>query len=165
MKKTFSFALLIALIIILMLISCGPYSFSGSTLSGIKNVYIPVFDNETIEYGLGDELTNNITSAIVADNTLKVVGQNAADAVITGAVVSFKRSSQTYNIQDQVQEYRVDVTVNVKFSQADGQVIWEEPGITAYGLYSADTETEDDGKTEALSKLAEIIVNKIVRNW
>jgi hypothetical protein len=64
-----------------------------------------------------------------------------------------------------VQEYRVDVTVNVKFSRADGEVIWEEPGISAYGLYSATTETEDTGKAEALSKLAEIIVNKIVRNW
>lgn len=160
MRKAFPLILLTAL-----LISCGPYSFSGSTLGGIKTVYIPVFDNETIEYGLGDELTNNITSAIVADNTLKVVGQNAADAIISGQVVSFKRSSQTYNIQDQVQEYRVDVTVNVKFSRADGEVIWEEPGISAYGLYSADTETEDEGKTEALSKLAEIIVNKLVRNW
>jgi hypothetical protein len=159
-RKAFPLVLLTAL-----LISCGPYSFSGSTLGGIKTVYIPVFDNETIEYGLGDELTNNITSAIVADNTLKVVGQNAADAIISGQVVSFKRSSQTYNIQDQVQEYRVDVAVNVKFSRADGEVIWEEPGISAYGLYSADTETEDEGKTEALSKLAEVIVNKIVRNW
>ncbi len=165
MKKTFPFALIIAFGATFLLISCGPYSFSGATVGGIKNVYIPVFDNETIEYGLGDELTNNITSAIVADNTLKVVGQNAADAVIAGAVTSFKRSSQTYNIQDQVQEYRIDVTVNVKFSKADGQVIWEEPGITAYALYSADTQTEDDGKAEALSKLAEIIVNKVVRNW
>jgi hypothetical protein len=81
-RKTFPLFILISFAFALLL-ACGPYSFSGTTLGGIKTVYIPVFENETIEYGLGDELTNDVTSAIVADNTLKVVGQNAADAIIS----------------------------------------------------------------------------------
>jgi len=157
--------IILALLLISFLASCGPYSFSGATTGGIETVYIPVFENETIEYGLGEELTTKITSAIVADNTLKVVDQNDADAFISGKVISYKKSSETYNIQDQVQEYRVDVAVNVSFVKPNGDVIWEEPRISSFGVYEAETETEDEGKTEALEKLAEIIVNRTVRNW
>jgi len=146
-------------------ISCGPYSFSGTTLTDLKSVYIPVMDNSTIEFGLGEELTDKITEALVADNTLKVVGQDEADAYLNGEVISYKRSSETYNKEDQVSEYRVDITVKVKFVKADGSLVWEEPGISSYGLFAADTETEEDGKSRALEKVAEIIVNRTVRDW
>lgn len=157
--------IILALILISFLASCGPYSFSGASTGGISTVYIPVFENETIEYGLGEELTNKITAAIVADNTLKVVNKDEADAYISGKVISFKKSSETYNKEDQVQEYRVDVTVNVSFVKPNGEAVWEEPRISSFGVYQADTETEDEGKTQALEKLAEIIVNRTVRNW
>jgi outer membrane lipopolysaccharide assembly protein LptE/RlpB len=157
--------IMLAIFLISSFVSCGPYSFSGATTGGIKTVYIPVFENETIEYGLGEELTNKITEAIVSDNTLKVVDKDAADAYISGKVISFKKSSETYNIEDQVQEYRIDVAVNVSFIKPNGEAIWEEPRISSFGVYQADTETEDEGKTEALEKLAEIIVNRTVRNW
>jgi len=155
----------LAILGIILVLSCGPYSFSGSTLSDIKSVYVPAMANETIEYGLGEELTSKITEAFVADNSLKVVGKDAADAVISGKVVSYKRSSYTYNKEDQVQEYKVDIAVTIKFARTDGSLIWEEPNLSTYGLFAADTETEEDGKTEALAKLAEIIVNRTVRDW
>jgi len=157
--------LIIVVLGLVLFLSCGPYSFSGATLSGIKSVYIPVMDNESIEFGLGEELSEKITEALVKDNTLKVVGQNAADAVLTGKVVSYKRKSETYNIEDQVQEYRVDVSVLMKLVMANGDLVWEEPSLSAYGIFAADTETEEDGKSEALEKLAEIIVNRTVRDW
>jgi Lipopolysaccharide-assembly len=147
------------------LLSCGPYSFSGATISGIKSVYIPVMDNETIEFGLGEELSEIITEALVKDNTLKVVGQDAADAVLTGIVKSYKRKSTTFNKEDQVQEYRVDVSVVIKLVMVNGDLVWEEPNLSSYGIFAADTETEEEGKSEALEKLAELIVNRTVRDW
>lgn len=155
----------LAILGIILVLACGPYSFSGSTLSDIKSIYVPAIADETIEYGLGEELTSKITEAFVADNSLKVVSKDAADAVISGRVVSYNRSSYTYNKEDQVQEYKVDIAVTIKFARADGSLIWEEPNLSAYGLFEADTETEEDGKTEALGKLAEIIVNRTVRDW
>lgn len=158
-------SLFILLTAFCLLVSCGPYSFSGSSLGGIESVYVPIISNETIEYGLGEELTDKITSAFVADNSLKIVDEDAADAVITGKVISYERSPYTYNQQEQVQEYKVDVAVEVKFTKTDGSTIWEESRISSFGVFSAESETEQDGKTKALEKLAEIIVNKTVRNW
>jgi len=145
--------------------SCGPYSFSGTTISGVNSIYIPVLANETIEYGLGQELTDKLTQSFVSDNTLKVVLEDEADAVLTGKVISYKRTSYTYNKEDQVQEYKVDVKVSIKFSKLDGTLIWEETALGAFGVFKADIETDEDGKTEALQKLAEIIVNRTVRDW
>jgi hypothetical protein len=55
--------------------------------------------------------------------------------------------------------------VNVSFVKPNGEAVWEEPRISSFGVYQADTETEDEGKTQALEKLGEIIVNRTVRNW
>jgi len=147
------------------MLSCGPYSFSGTTLTGLETVYIPVFENETIEYGLGQELADRITESFVSDNTLKISLENEADAVLSGKVTLYERSSYTYNKEDEVQEYKVDITVAVKFQKPDGSLIWEEPGLSAFGVFDAVNETEEEGKTKALKKLAEIIVNRTVRDW
>jgi hypothetical protein len=53
-----------------LLLSCGPYSFSGSTVTEYKNIFIPVFENETVEYGLGEALTTRVTEAFVSDHSL-----------------------------------------------------------------------------------------------
>lgn len=155
----------LAILALTVVFSCGPYSFSGSTLGDIESVYVPVLANETIEYGLGEELTTKLTDRFVSDNSLKVVGRDDADAVISGKVISYNRSSYTYNKEDQVQEYKVDVSVSVKFAKSDGSLIWQEEELSAYGVFSAEDETEEEGKSKALEKLAEIIVNRAVRDW
>ncbi|MCH7954892.1 MAG: hypothetical protein IIC40_04020, partial [Candidatus Marinimicrobia bacterium] len=40
-------------------IGCGPYSFSGSSIpSHIKSVAIPIFENETAEFGIKEKVTD-----------------------------------------------------------------------------------------------------------
>ncbi|MFQ5870413.1 MAG: hypothetical protein ACE5JC_10975, partial [Candidatus Zixiibacteriota bacterium] len=54
-------------------VSCGVYSFSGSALSGVRTVGVPLFENQTTEYDLQEKLTEKVTNSFIADNTLKVV--------------------------------------------------------------------------------------------
>jgi hypothetical protein len=93
------------------------------------------------------------------------VPRERADAILEGKLTSYKRSSYTYTEQDQVQEYKVDITAAVRFVKPSGDLIWEDRGVTSFGLFEADQETEEDGRNEALDKLAEAIVNRTVRDW
>ncbi len=143
---------------------CGVYSFSGSVGSSIKTIAVPIFENETVEYAIAEDLSAGVIDGFVADNTLKVVGRSKADAILEGKVTRYERVAYTYDENDQVQEYKVNITVSARLTKKDGGTIWEEPALSAYGIYKADEE-EETGQARAIEKIAEDIVNKTVRDW
>ena len=157
--------LCLSIVFALILCGCGVYSFSGSMSSGIESVAVPVFENESVEYGIAEDLTSGVIEGFVADNTLKVITRSKADAVLEGIILRYDRSAYTYDENDQVQEYKVNITAKVRLNKSDGSLVWEEESLTGYGIYSADDETEEEGKSRAIEKIAEDIINRTVKDW
>ena len=150
----------------LLLFSCGVYSFSGSGLSGINIIAIPLFDNQTQEYGLREALTEKIADMFVQDNTLKVVNERSADSILRGVVTRYARETHTFDEQENPKEYIARIWVKVTFEEKkDKKVVWKEDNLLGWGIYSALDETEEMGKQRAIEKLAEDIVNKTVKGW
>jgi len=156
-----------AIIIIgLSLVSCGVYSFSATKSGDIENLAIPLFEDQTLEGGLGSAVTDRLADAFVKDNNLKVVTEQKADGIIRGTIVSYKREGYTYNQQEVVSEYKCTISSNVQFiSRKYGKIIWEETGMQSWGTYKSDTEIENNGKDRAIDKLVEDIFNKTVKGW
>ena len=145
---------------------CGIYSFSGSGLSGIDTIAIPLFDNQTQEYGIRETLNEKIAERFVQDNTLKVVNEKTADSILRGVVTRYLRESHTFDEQENIKEYIVRIWVKVSFEEKKNKkIIWNEDDLLGWGIYSAQDETEDLGKERAIEKLAEDIVNKTVKGW
>jgi len=145
---------------------CGVYSFSGSGLSGIKTIAIPLFDNQTQEYGIRETLTEKIAERFVQDNTLKVVNEKIADSILQGVITKYEREAHTFDEQENIEEYIVRIWVKVTFEEKKNKkTIWKEDDLLGWGIYSAQDETEDLGKERAIEKLAEDIVNKTVKGW
>jgi len=150
----------------LLLAGCGVYSFSGSGLSGIDSIAIPLFENQTQEYGLREALTEKIAEMFVQDNTLKVVNERTADSILRGVVTRYARETHTFDEQENPQEYISRIWVKVSFEEKkDKKVVWKEDNLLGWGIYSAQDETEEMGKQRAIEKLAEDIVNKTVKGW
>ncbi len=155
-----------ATIIMLCSMSCGVYTFSPSALGGIKSLAIPIFENQTTESGLREDLTDRLSQAFVDDNTLRVVPESRADAIIRGSVISYSREAYTYSEAEVVSEYIVRIGINVDFvEKKSGEVIWEEKNMSNWGTYDSATQGEDDGKEMAIGKLVEDILNKTVKGW
>ena len=151
--------------IILLTLSCGVYTFSPSALGGIKSAAVPVFDNQTTQYGIGELLTSALSQKLVSDNTLKVLPESQADAVIKGTVIAYSRDPYTYTASETVQEYICRIGIKVKFVKTkNDQTIWEET-LTDYGTYASDTESEQVGIDLAINKLIDQILNKTVKGW
>ncbi|MCP4632592.1 MAG: LptE family protein [candidate division Zixibacteria bacterium] len=158
--------LLIAVMSISSLLSCGPYSFSGSALKGLDTISVPLFENETTQYGIREDLTDQLTEALVQDNTLKVVNVRRADSVIRGVVKKYVNECYTYDASGSCDEYISRVYVDVTFEDMKHkEVLWEEKNIEGYGIYSANGETEDDGMERAIEKLSANIIDKIIKGW
>ena len=165
-KKSVFCLLCTAYCLLLLASGCGVYSFSGSGLSGIKTIAIPLFDNETQEYGLREALTEKIAERFVQDNTLKVVNERSADSILRGVVTRYARETHTFDEQENPKEYIARIWVKVIFEEKkDKKVVWQEDDLLGWGIYSAQDETEDMGKQRAVEKLAEDIVNKTVKGW
>jgi hypothetical protein len=153
-------------ILLAIFISCGPYSFSGSALKGLDTVAVPLFENQTTQYGLREDLTDQLTEALVQDNTLKVVNIRRADSAVRGVVTEYVNECYTYDASGNCSEYISRVFVDITFEDIKHKdILFEEKNIEGYGIYSANGETEDDGMERAITKLSADIVDKIIKGW
>ncbi|OGC94758.1 MAG: hypothetical protein A2W25_03075 [candidate division Zixibacteria bacterium RBG_16_53_22] len=163
MKKALSWAVVSSLLVS---VACGIYTFSPSALGSVRSLAIPLFENETTESGIRERLTDQLAQAFVNDNTLKVVREQQADAIMHGSVVSYVLDPYSYSQAEVVSEYICRIGLNVTFvNRKTGKAIWEEKGMTNFGIYNPATETEEDGKARAVAKLVEDILNKTVKGW
>lgn len=154
------------LAVILALTACGPYSFRPGGKQSFDSVAVPLFENRTAEYGIREQLTEGVINRFIQDGTLKVVNEKRAGAVLRGVIVNYQRDPYTYDVSEQVKEYRVTITIQARLEDpVKRNVIWQEDALSQWGIYEASSESENDGKQRAVEKLAEDIVNRTVKGW
>lgn len=147
---------------------CWHYSTSGSLLpSHVKTVAVPLFGNETTwEYGIKERLTDGLIDGFTRDNTLRVEDERSADSVIRATITAIKEVPFTYDREEQVQEYKIQIFLSVQFEDLkERKVIWEDDSMEGWGTYSAEDEDWETGIDRAIEKLVSDIVDKTVAGW
>jgi hypothetical protein len=153
------------LAIVVPLTGCGIYTLDPKGKSAIKTVSIEPFDNQTPEFGLADEVTEAVIDAFIADGNLKVVGNDAADAILVGSLTGYRRVVNQFDENDQVQSYKVQMDFTISLmNPRDQSEIWKE-AMPQEGIYDAASETEDEGKRRAAERLVEAILTKTTKSW
>lgn len=152
-------------ILLLILSGCGIYSTSGSGRSGGGTIAVPLFENSTVEFGINEGLTDTLIVALVKDANLKVVDEDQADLVIRGRVVSVRDEPFTYGqtqAQAQSEQNRITVAVDVScYDTKKGRTVWEEKGLSGYGIYRAVRRQEEERNAGIRAAFA-ILVKDIV---
>ncbi|MFQ5675094.1 MAG: LptE family protein [bacterium] len=155
---------LFAGVILCFYVGCGPYSFSGSA-SNLKTVAIPIFQDQTSEFGIKERLTEEVVDRFTKDNTLRVTDRRNADSLIEGRIITVDDRAGAFTSSESVKDIQVFITVSVKYEDLKKRkVIWEDE-ITQWGTFNPDKESRDEGINEALSKIAEEILNRSVSGW
>jgi hypothetical protein len=155
----------IAIALLLIAGACSPYSFSGGRTALVKSINVPIFENETTEFGLAEALTEGIIDGFVEDNQVQVVDATRAEASLQGRVTEYQRKAYTFDETDQVKEYIVEIYVAADLVRADGSgSVWTEPSIRGFGIYPADS-AETVGQRGAIEKITEDIINRTIRSW
>jgi len=167
--------LLIALTLSGNLTGCFRYSFSGAVPSHLKTVAVPLLQNQTAEYGIAEQITDEVVSRIQRDNTLKIADINNADSILRGVLVrvddvpyTYSGSGQSQSQNFNVGEYRLTLVVKVEYyDQTKSETIWTRE-FSEWGTYNHTTgapEERQQGFDEAISKLADDILNQTVSGW
>jgi hypothetical protein len=158
---------IIAGIISLGMIGCGIYSFSGSTLpSHIKTVEIPIFENTTLEPGIEDDVTSELSNELLKSQ-LRPANRDA-DATISGSITRYVNRPHTFGAGGadvQVEQYIVQITANVEFFDNRKEEAIFKGAVSGEGVYNFQTEDEQAGREKAVKNLVEKIIQNSVQMW
>ena len=157
--------LVVVLLIAAAASSCGVYKFSPAGRSSIRSIAVERFENETVELGLTDLMTDGVINAFIADGNLNVVPPENADAVLVGTLLRYERGPYQFTAEDVVESYAVTMTFDIVLKKPDdGSEIWKEE-FTQNGIYDPAAESEEDGQQKALERLVEAIINRTTNSW
>jgi hypothetical protein len=165
-----------------LLSGCG-YTTRPGLAAHLRTVYIKPFANKTditqirsmdgrfpiYRHKMEVDLTEAVIDRYQFTGLLRPAGPERADCRLEGELVSFRRDPLRYNASQQVEEWRLNVVVNLRFiDQATNAVLWEEPsftGDTTYFALGASAESEPAALDRAIKDLAKRIVERTVEDW
>jgi len=152
---------------VIMASGCGYYSFSGSLPGHIKTAAVPLFENETTEPQIVEEVTRAVVDAIIANGSMKVVGEFQANAVVRGTIIDVIDEADQYSKSEVASQFKIRILAKVAFQdRVKNKTIWEEDRLEGWANYDASGDvSREEGKSKALEMLAKEIIDKTVAGW
>ena len=153
--------------ILAILLCSGCYSFRGQVAGEIKSIAIPTFQNETAEFGIAETITEQLIQGFQRDGVLKIKGEDQADAVLLGRVLRVEDQPYTARADQTVEEYRFAMTLEIELvNKRTNETVWKQsyPAWAIYP-YTGSPDARDQAVQEAVGKLREDLLNRIVGSW
>ena len=168
--------------VLCVLTGCG-YTTRPGLASYIRTIYVKPFTNKIdittltssreelplYRPGMEVDLTRAVISRFQFTGLLRPAGPDRADARLEGELVEFRRDPLRYNSSQQVEEWRLNVVVNLRFvDRTTNTLMWDEQGFTGDTTYFSlgpRAEGETQALTRAMTDLARRIVERTVENW
>lgn len=149
---------------------CSHYSFSPALRTGPRSVAVPILANETLEYGAEQGVTDAIVAVFTEDNSMRVVPESEADAVVRGRVTLYERPVVSYDAAGNPKEYKVRVVADLVYEDSKTRTTIWEGRVEGWGIYSATGEggaltTEDEARVAAFERLAQDLLARTVQGW
>ncbi len=174
---------------IFLIVGCSYYSMAGSIPANINNVYIPLIENDTVEFEISENLTSKITQEIAIQNILKITDNSNSDSTILGVITSATDGPFTFDSNEQVDEYRFSISLKILWVDNENEKNLIEKTFTGFGNYSINNDPSSDGIDNdndgildendddefgdsrelainiAINKIASDVVNSILSTW
>jgi len=138
-----------------------PFKNKIDFISGTgRNVYLPLLEVDA---------RNAIIDRFLFDGSLKIAKSEDADLIMKGDLIGYDRGGLRYTDDDDVEEYRVHVTVALELrnTQKD-EVSWTEPnfvGEATYFVTGPQASSEETAIDKAILDLARRIVERTIEDW
>ena len=156
--------LLLVAVAMVVLGACG-YSLRGNLPGHIKTVAVPVFKNRTSEPGVENMLTGAVVEAFSTNGRLTVVNAERADSILEGEVIGYQVVSVAYDPRANVQQYRLVVTMNLRFRDVkrdevlfEQQNLQERSDFRTLGVVAQTISREETALRAAATEIARAIV-------
>ena len=174
---------------IFLIVGCSYYSMAGSIPVNIKNVNIPLIENDTAEFEISENLTSKIIQEIAIQNILRITDDSNSDSTILGVITNASDGPFSFDSNEQVDEYRFSLSLKVTWIDNENEKNLIEKTFTGFGNYSINNDPSSDGIDNdndgildendddefgdsrelainiAINKIASDVVNSILSTW
>jgi hypothetical protein len=146
----------------LLMVFLGGCSYQWLASPSGTKIAIPLFSNETFEYGLEETLTKSIREEFILDGRLEITEEEEADLILQGNITHYFNEPLS-EAAVAMEEYRVRIDILVSLiSVKDGKTIWEESlgAITSYSSMEM-IQTEDEAARETGKKIGQELIELV----
>jgi hypothetical protein len=149
------------------------YSFKAGSFPPpyIKTIAVEPFDNQTDRFELTGEIYQDLLKNLPSALGIRTAGADVANAVVKGTIESYSVAAPNYRTGQpgqaaHVLQRQVTITVKVQIiDQVHNVVLWEDSGVVGQGQFADATQTEDQGRAQAITALVQKIVDGAQSNW
>jgi len=179
LKKISFFFRMSAICAALLFAGCG-YTTRSMIANKYHTMYIPPFTSaiditretdvgnkyKIYRPGLETDITRSLTNKFIFDGNIKPGNMDTADLELRGQLVEFRRDPLRYKSNDDVDEYRLNLVVDISlWDKKDNKQLWEEKNFTGDTTYFPAQKSEDAAIIVALDDLSRRIVARVVEEW
>ena len=173
---------LLSVVCCLLVSGCG-YTTRPGLASHLKTIYVKPFTNKfdfteittgndrfpLYRHRMEADITNEVINRYQFTGLLRPASLERANCRLEGELVEFRRDPLRFDASQQVEEWRLNLVVNLRFyDQTKDLLLWEESRLTGDTTYFAtgpNAETESAALSRALTDLAKRIVERSVESW
>ncbi|MFH1096016.1 MAG: LPS assembly lipoprotein LptE [Candidatus Desantisbacteria bacterium] len=94
-------------------------------IRGVTSISVPLFTNESHQYGLEEIFTNLFIKEIVYDGRLQIVNTQPSDLTVKGRVLIYEKSPVSYN-EYNIDRYRLFIQIEMIMLKSSNEVIWKK---------------------------------------
>jgi hypothetical protein len=122
---------------------------------------------------LETDITKKVINQYLFDGNLKPIKESAADLVLKGELVEYRKDPLTYSQDgENVTEYRINIYVNLSmWDMKENKLLWQENNFNGnYSYFTTQTGNvilvpENTAVNNAIEDLARRIVERTVEQW
>jgi len=139
----------------------------------IKSLYIPIFVNQTFQYGLEEVITNLVIEEFIKDGQIEVIDRELADAELKGRILSYERVPFSYDKEGNINKYKVSIKVSFGLTDLkENRLLWQEewqeivlyiPPTSSYQAKEFDITSEEEAIHKALSQIAYYVTSITIK--
>lgn len=154
---------------------CG-YTTGSLLPSQYQTIYVAPFENKT-DYmnvesrklyvpGLETRVRSTVIDRYLFDGNLHVGGEETADLILKGKLISYDREELGLTMGEDVKEYRIRITVELALlDQVDKRILWQESSFSGEATYLTASGSESAALDAALKDLAMRVVARTIEDW
>jgi len=129
------------------------------------NIYVSIIKNDTFEPMLERELTRSLKEEIMQDGRWRLSDPEEAEFALTGTVVHFDLEPLSYDPEERILEYRVNMRVSLTLrNTSTDEVLWKDPDMESFAEYrvTQDITKSKIKKGEAISKACKTLAEDFI---
>ena len=158
-----------------MVISCGIYSFTGSSIPvGVETFQVDYFENtaggkpgSTIEPGLDRDFTIALQDLIVNQTSLNLVNEGG-DIIYSGEIVEYSVTPMAATAEIKAAQNRLTMAVMVKYENVSNEDDNLEKRFSFYYDFTGNLQVydiKDSALEEIFERITQDILNETLAKW